>query len=124
MGEIPQGGRVSRRVAPLYVWLIDPRVVSLSGSLAARHKASSVALAGAVAQGDDTDADDYEFLADLLSGATLFGMAGLRMQVEDLPGTNADALDDRRQEMRQDAITLQADEDCDRVSEWRRYVGS
>ena len=33
-------------------------------SAASRHKASSVALVGSVARGDDTDASDYDFLTE------------------------------------------------------------
>ena len=55
-------------------------------SAASRHRASSIALVGSVARGDDTDASDYDFLTDFLPGATLFDMAGLKVELEDLLG--------------------------------------
>ncbi len=80
-------------------------------SAASRHKASSIALVGSVARGDDTDASDYDFLTDFLPGATLFDMAGLKVELEDLLGgdvdvVDADGLDEKSHGMRQEAITL------------------
>ena len=80
-------------------------------SAASRHKASSIALVGSVVRGDDTDASDYDFLTDFLPGATLFDMAGLKVELEDLLGgdvdvVDADGLDERSHGMRQEAITL------------------
>ena len=80
-------------------------------SAASRHRASSIALAGSVARGDDADTSDYDFLTDFLPGATLFDMAGLKLELEDLLGgdvdvVDADGLDDKRRGIRDEAITL------------------
>ena len=40
--------------------------------IAARHKATSVAVFGSVARGEDTENSDYDFLVDFTAGATLF----------------------------------------------------
>ena len=80
-------------------------------SAASRHHASSIALVGSVARGEDTDASDYDFLTDFLPGATLFDMAGLQLELEDLLGgdvdvIDAEGLDDKRRSLRCEAIIL------------------
>ena len=48
---------------------------------AARHKADSIALVGSVARGDDGDDSDYGFVAARDRGASLFGLAGLQLDL-------------------------------------------
>jgi len=61
-------------------------------SEALRHNARSIALVGSVARGNDTDASDYDFLVDFLPGTTLFDIAGLKIQLEDLLGSKVDVV--------------------------------
>ena len=75
---------------------------------AARHKADSIALVGSVARGDDSD---YGFVADFAEGASLFGRAGLQLDLRELLGRDVDvvsvgALTVGHQSMLDDAITL------------------
>ena len=78
---------------------------------AARRKAESIALVGSVARGDDRDHSDYDFLARFSKGASLFDLAGLRLDLEELLGHEVDVisvggLKDKHQSMLDDAITL------------------
>ncbi len=59
-------------------------------SEALRHNARWIALVGSVARGEDTANSDYDFLVDFLPGTSLFDMAGLQIQLEDLLGTKVD----------------------------------
>jgi predicted nucleotidyltransferase len=52
--------------------------------LAAASRAKSLALFGSVAKGTDTDASDIDFLADLDDGASLFDIAQLEIDLEQL----------------------------------------
>ena len=78
---------------------------------AARRKASSIALVGSVARGDDTDDSDYDFLACFNEGASLFDLAGLQEDLQDLLGRDVDVISagglrDKHHSILQDAITL------------------
>ena len=78
---------------------------------AARRKADSIALVGSVARGDDGDGSDYDFLVRFVEGASLFDLAGLQLDLEELLGRGVDVisvggLKDKHQGMLNDAITL------------------
>ena len=78
---------------------------------AARNRASSIALVGSVARGDDTDGSDYDFLTDFLPTATLFDIAGLQIELEELLAAEVDVvyaagLKDHCRGMVKDAIML------------------
>ena len=78
---------------------------------AARRKASSIALVGSVARGNDTDNSDYDFLARFTEDASLFDLAGLQEDLQDLLGRDVDVisaggLKDKHRSILQDAITL------------------
>lgn len=78
---------------------------------ASRHNASSIALVGSVARGDDADSSDYDFLAEFLPGTTLFDIAGLELELQDLLGRDVDvveasALKEKCRGMLEDAILL------------------
>ena len=80
-------------------------------SAAARHNASSIALVGSVARGDDTESSDYDFVAEFRPGTTLFDVTGLELELEALLGSDVDvveaaALSERRRGMLSDAIRL------------------
>ena len=78
---------------------------------AARNRAYSIALVGSVARGDDADESDYDFLADFLPEATLFDIAGLQLDLEELLDAEVDivyaaGLKDTHRGMDKDAIAL------------------
>ena len=60
---------------------------------AAANKATSIALVGSVARGDDGPDSDYDFLATFAPGADLFDIGGLLADLEDLLGAAVDVLD-------------------------------
>ena len=75
---------------------------------AARRKADSIALVGSVARGDDSD---YDFLAHFAKGASLFDLAGLQLDLQELLGRDVDVisvggLKGKHRSMLDDAITL------------------
>ena len=75
---------------------------------AVRNKAESIALVGSVARGDDSD---YDFLARFTDGASLFDMAGLKLDLQELLGGDVDVisaggLTDKHRRILEDAITL------------------
>ena len=79
--------------------------------VAARHKADSIALVGSVARSDDGDDSDYDFLARFAEGASLFDLAGLQLDLEELLGREVDVisvggLNGKHRSMLNDAITL------------------
>ena len=78
---------------------------------AARHKANAIALVGSVARGEDTDDSDYDFLARFAEGASLFDLAGLKLDLEELLGGNVDViseggLKDKHHNILTDAVGL------------------
>ena len=78
---------------------------------AAANKATSIALVGSVARGDDGPDSDYDFVATFEPGATSFDIGGLLADLEDLLGGDVDVLDvgglkARRTEVLAEAITL------------------
>ena len=60
---------------------------------AAANKATSIALVGSVATGDDTPASDIDFLATFEPGADLFDVGGLLADLEELLGGQVDVID-------------------------------
>ena len=78
---------------------------------AARRKADSIALVGSIARGEDHDDSDYDFVARFTEGASLFDLAGLQLDLEELLGREVDVisvggLKGRHRSMPGDAITL------------------
>lgn len=78
---------------------------------AARRKADSIALVGSIARGEDHDDSDYDFLARFTDGASLFDLAGLQLDLEELLGREVDVisvggLKGKHRGMLDDAITL------------------
>ena len=78
---------------------------------AAANKASSIALVGSVARGEDTEDSDYDFLAAFEPGATLFDVGGLLVALEELLGADVDVIDadgvkPKHRELLAEAITL------------------
>lgn len=59
---------------------------------AARHQASSIALVGSAARGEETEDSDVDFLADFRPGATLFDIAGLQIELQDLLDVDVDII--------------------------------
>lgn len=80
-------------------------------SIALRHKARSIALVGSVARGESTNSSDYDFLVGFLPGTTLFDIAGLQMELQDLLKGQVDVisvvgLKDHCRGLLEDAIRL------------------
>ena len=59
---------------------------------AAANKATSIALVGSVARGEDRADSDYDFLATFAEGASLFDHAGLELALEDILGAHVDVI--------------------------------
>ncbi len=60
--------------------------------IAGSHGASRVRLLGSVARGTATPQSDVDFLIDLEPGRTLFDLAAIKLDLEDLLGRNVDVL--------------------------------
>ncbi len=89
--------------------LVEHREAILAA--AAANRATSIALVGSVARGDDGPDSDYDFVATFEPGATLFDIGGLLADLEDLLGGEVDVLDAgglkaHRTEVLAEAITL------------------
>ena len=65
--------------------------------VAARHDGKSIALVGSVARGEDTEDSDYDFLIRFGDQATLFTMASLKRELEDILGGKVDLTIDGKQ---------------------------
>lgn len=79
--------------------------------IAAGHKADSIALVGSAARGDDTKESDLDFLVRFAEGASLFDVAGLKIDLEDLLARDVDVISaggvkNRLRGVGDDAITL------------------
>ncbi len=57
---------------------------------AAQRKATAIAVTGSTARGTDTETSDCDFLVDLQDGASLFDLAGIQCDLEDLLGCKVD----------------------------------
>lgn len=80
-------------------------------ALAARHKASSVAVFGSVARGEDGQRSDVDFLVEFEPGSSLFDVVRLEGALSELLGcpvdvVSAGALLDRDDDIRGDLIRL------------------
>jgi len=78
---------------------------------AANRRATSIALVGSVARGEDTGDSDYDFLAEFPPMTGLFTMAGLRHDLETILGEKVDLvskidLSEHCSSMIEDAIVL------------------
>ena len=59
---------------------------------ARRHNATSIALVGSTARGDDTEASDCDFLADFAPGTTYFDLSNLATELQALLGCDVDII--------------------------------
>ena len=81
-------------------------------ALASSHGAQSIALFGSVARGEATAESDLDFMVTMEPGRTLFDLARLRGELEDLLGVDVDVvstggLDENvRAELSAEAISL------------------
>ncbi len=79
---------------------------------ARRHNATSIALVGSTARGDDTERSDCDFLADFAPGTSYFDLSDLAAELQTLLGCNIDVIPteglkhQRHQRILQDAIPL------------------
>lgn len=80
---------------------------------ALRHNATSIALVGSTARGDDTETSDCDFLADFAPGTTYFDLSDLVAELQSLLGCNVDVIPSeglkprKHARMLQDAVSLQ-----------------
>ncbi len=61
-------------------------------SIVARHKGTSVALFGSVARGEEGPGSDLDFLVEFGRGASLFDLARVEMELEELLGRDVDVV--------------------------------
>lgn len=79
---------------------------------ALRHNATSIALVGSTARGDDTETSDCDFLADFGPGTTYFTLSDLAEELRALLGCEIDIIPSqglkgrKRHRILEDAITL------------------
>lgn len=59
---------------------------------ATRNRVGSIALVGSVARGEETEQSDIDFLAEFLPGATLFDVAGLQIDLQELLNSDVDVI--------------------------------
>ena len=62
---------------------------------AAANKATSIALVGSVARGDDSPDSDYDFLATFSKGASLFDLGALQLALGELLSAEVDVISAR-----------------------------
>ena len=79
--------------------------------IAARHKATAIAVFGSVARGEDGPASDVDFLVDFNSGSSLFDVIRLQDELEALLGVSMDlvsggGLKPRDTRIRDEALAL------------------
>lgn len=80
-------------------------------AIVARHKGTAVALFGSVARGEETPESDIDLLVDIEPGTSLMDLGAMLMDLQDRLGRSVDvvtrgALDERDDDIRQDAIPL------------------
>ena len=90
--------------------LIDDRREQIR-SVVARHKGISVALFGSVARGQERVNSDLDFLVEFGEGASLFDLARLEMDLEELLGRDVDVVSagsllPEDEDIRRDAVRL------------------
>lgn len=61
-------------------------------AVATANKATSIALVGSVARGDDEPDSDYDFLVTFNEDTSLFDLAGLRLDLKELLGCHVDVI--------------------------------
>ena len=59
---------------------------------ATANKATSIALVGSVARGDDTPDSDYDFLVTFAEGASLFDLGALQIALAELLSAEVDVI--------------------------------
>lgn len=80
--------------------------------VARRHNATSIALVGSTARGDDTETSDCDFLAGFAPGTTYFNLSDLAAKLRALLGCEIDIIPSqglkprKRHRILEDAITL------------------
>lgn len=100
-----------------YPWNMSKRLEGLRANsiairqIAARHKASSIAIFGSVARGEDTETSDYDFLVTFEKDSSLLDTAALMNELEDFLGSHVDVvslggLKPRDNRIREEAIPL------------------
>ncbi len=80
-------------------------------AIVARHRGRSVALFGSVARGEETPASDLDFLVDFDTGASLFDLVRIEMDLTELLGREVDVVSSggllpEDDDVRQDAVRL------------------
>lgn len=60
-----------------------------------RHKGQGVWVFGSVARGEDTPESDLDIVVRLAPGASLFDLAGMREEIEELLGVHVDVVSER-----------------------------
>lgn len=79
---------------------------------ARRHNATSIALVGSTARGDDTETSDCDFLADFAPGTTYFDLSNLVAELRALLDCEIDIIPSeglkarKRHRILEDAISL------------------
>ena len=63
-------------------------------AVAKEHKAENVRVFGSVARGEDTSGSDIDLLVTLAPDATVFDLAELTVELEDLTGLHVDVVSD------------------------------
>jgi hypothetical protein len=59
-------------------------------AIAARHGASNLRVFGSVVKGVDKEGSDIDLLVDVRKGTSLFGLAGLQLDMEEALGIKVD----------------------------------
>lgn len=76
--------------------------------IAARHKASSIAIFGSVARGEDTENSDYDFLVTFDLNSSLIDIAALTNELENFLGSRVDVVSVRGLKPRDHRIRVEA----------------
>jgi predicted nucleotidyltransferase len=63
-------------------------------AIAARHKAANVRVFGSLVRGEARPGSDIDLLVTYQQGASLFDVAGLLLDLQDLLGVSVDVVDD------------------------------
>ncbi len=79
-------GRMSRREM-----ILGPQRGAILNA-ARRHNATSIALVGSTARGDDTEISDCDFVADFAPGTTYFDLSDLTAELQSLLGCDVDVI--------------------------------
>jgi len=112
-GPLTGDGRISdmapEAVLPLRA-LVDAHRDEIK-AIVARNNGTAVALFGSVARGEETVESDIDLLVDTAPGTSLMHLGVMLMDLRDLLGPNVDvmstdALDERDDDIRADAIPL------------------